>query len=79
MQGDNSKYNKESMLKSMDMIGIDIRMYSDKIKLTEEAIAHHTKIVDTLTAQQQNQYAGLKELARQRKIELDGLNDRLGR
>jgi len=50
------KYNDVAMKKSMNMIAIDIRHMSDKVKLAEEEIEHHTLIVDTLTGQLEEYY-----------------------
>ena len=38
------------------MINVDIRAMSDKAKLADEEISHHTLIVDTLTVQLQEYY-----------------------
>ena len=45
------KYDDSSLRKSVGAINIDIRAMSDKVKVTDEEIAHHTLIVDTLTSQ----------------------------
>lgn len=45
------KYNDDSLQRSMDMIVIDLRAMSDKVKLSNDAIEHHTLIVDTLSQQ----------------------------
>ena len=45
------KYDDNALRKSMDMIVIDLRHLSDKVKLTSEELDHHTLIVDTLTTQ----------------------------
>lgn len=60
------KFNDEALQKSMNDIATNIRHMSDKVKLTNEAIVHHTEIVDTLTVQLKDQMAGLKELYKQR-------------
>jgi len=39
------------MKEAISMIGIDIRAMSDKVKLANDEIEHHTLIVDTLTQQ----------------------------
>ena len=63
------KYNDESLRKSMDMIVIDLRHMSDKVKLSEEAIAHHKLIVDTLSAQLEDQYKRLEMLVTHKRKE----------
>lgn len=45
------KYNDKALKKSVKDIRINIRHLSDKAMLAEEKIAHHTLIIDTLTAQ----------------------------
>ena len=45
------KYDDEALQNSVDQIRINIRHLSDKVKLSEEKIAHETLIVDTLTQQ----------------------------
>ena len=65
-----TKYKKSALKKSRDMIAIDIRQISDKIKLTKENITHHTHIVDTLTQQLADQKRGLTHLNEQRKKEI---------
>lgn len=47
----NGRYNDSSLRESVGAINIDIRAMSDKVKVTDEEIAHHTLIVDTLTGQ----------------------------
>lgn len=61
LEGDN-KYKKDSLNNALDMMVIDIRQISDKIKLTEEAIEHYKLVVDTLTEQKKAQDLGLKRL-----------------
>ena len=61
------KYNDGALKNSMDQIAVNIRHMSDKVGLTEEAIKHHTGIVDTLTEQLENQYKGLKTLSEYRE------------
>jgi hypothetical protein len=61
------KYNDDSLRESMDMIAINIRHLSDKVKLSQEAIDHHTLIVDTLSKQLEDQYEGLKRLKKFRE------------
>lgn len=50
------KFNNNSLKGSISMINIDIRAMSDKVKLAEEEIEHHTLIVDTLTEQLNSYY-----------------------
>ena len=45
------RYNDDSLRSSMTMIAVDIRHMSDKVKLSQDAIEHHTLIVDTLVKQ----------------------------
>lgn len=45
------KYDDDSLRRSVKDIRINIRHLADKAKLATEKIAHHTLIVDTLTAQ----------------------------
>lgn len=63
------RYSDEALKKSMTMIAVDIRHISDKVKLSQDAIEHHTLIVDTLTKQLEEQYKGLKVLAAHRRKE----------
>lgn len=53
----NSKYNDDSLQRSVEMIAIDIKQMSDKVKLSNDAIDHHTLIVDTLTKQLEEYYS----------------------
>lgn len=71
------KYNDESLRESMTMIGVDLRHMSDKVKLAEEAMEHHKLIVDTLSAQLDDQYKNLKILAEHRGKEkmLNAINN----
>lgn len=57
------KYDDDSLEKSIGDIRTNIRHFSDKIKLTNDAIDHHTQIVETLTAQLEDQNNKLKDLA----------------
>lgn len=43
------KYDDDSLRRSMDQHRTNIRHLQDKVKLTKDAIAHQTLIVDTLT------------------------------
>jgi len=56
------KFDDQSLKQSVGMINVDIRAMSDKAKLANDEIAHHTLIVDTLTQQLDEYYAndGLK-------------------
>lgn len=64
---DDKKYNKRAMSRAIKDININIRHWSDKVGLSEESLAHHTLIVDTLTEQLARQELDLKKLARFRK------------
>jgi hypothetical protein len=66
------KFNDTALKKSMGDISINIRHFSDKIKLTEDAITHHSLIVDTLTKQLEDQNKGLEALAKYRREHPDG-------
>lgn len=74
IKGDN-KYNKESLEKSRVMIGVDIRAMSDTIDITKKRQEHHTLIVDTLSEQLKNQYICLKNLAKYRKDQINGISN----
>lgn len=45
------KFKDPALKESISMINVDIRAMSDKVKLANEEIEHHTLIVDTLTDQ----------------------------
>ena len=45
------KYNDDALRKSVGDIRLNIRHLSDKAKLAQDKIEHHTLIVDTLTEQ----------------------------
>ena len=60
------KYDDHALKNSMAQIAVNIRHMSDKIKLTQEAIAHHTLIVDTLTKQLEDYNETLNALASSR-------------
>jgi hypothetical protein len=45
------KYDDKALRESMGDIAINIRHMSDKVKLAQKTIEHHTEIVDTLTQQ----------------------------
>lgn len=57
----NGKYNDDALKRSMNDIAINIRHMEDKVKLTNDAIAHHTLIVDTLTNQLKEYEKGMRE------------------
>lgn len=46
-----SKFNDEALKGSLQQQNVNIRHLQDKVKLTNDAIEHHTLIVDTLTQQ----------------------------
>lgn len=50
------KFNDDSLRESVDTINVDIRAMSDKAKLADEEISHHTLIVDTLANQLKEYY-----------------------
>ena len=60
------KFNDAALQGSMAMIGIDLRHMSDRVKLAEEAIVHHSLTVDTLTVQLADQNKKLKILVESR-------------
>ena len=60
------KFNDAALQGTMTTIGIDLRHMGDRVKLAEEAIAHHSLIVDTLTVQLADQNKKLKILAESR-------------
>jgi len=45
------EYDDDALLRSVKDIRINIRHLSDKVKLAQDKIEHHTLIVDTLTEQ----------------------------
>lgn len=61
------KYDDDALRSSMGDIAINIRHLSDKAELAEKKMAHHTRIVDELTAQLSSQNAGLVKLAEYRR------------
>ena len=63
------KFDDESLRNSINDIGVNIRHMSDKVKLSEDAIKHHTLIVDTLTDQLDNYNKGMRELTKSRRNE----------
>jgi len=62
------KFNDDALRESIKQININIRHWSDKIKLSEEARDHHIHIVDTLTAQLDAQLKGLSDLDNSRRV-----------
>jgi hypothetical protein len=69
------KYNDEALKESIKQIKINIRQNSDKIKLTKDAIEHHTLIVNTLSEQLEKQEQSLKDLADYRREQLHAINN----
>jgi len=69
------KYNDDSLRRSMNDIVINIRHFSDKVKLSEDAIKHHTLIVDTLSKQLDDQNKGLDALAKYRRDHQNAANN----
>lgn len=58
------KFNDKSLKKSIQDININIRHMADKVKLSNDAIEHHTLIVNTLTQQLEEYNESMKELAK---------------
>lgn len=56
------KYNEKAMQNALTQIDINIRHLSDKVKLSNEKIEHHTLIVEKLTEELERQYKNLKLL-----------------
>jgi hypothetical protein len=48
------KYDDDALKRSVEDIRINVRHLSDKAKLAQDKIEHHTLIVDTLTEQLQD-------------------------
>lgn len=69
------KYNDEAMEQSILQMNINIRQNSDKIKLTKDAIKHHTEIVNTLAVQLEVQEQSLRDLAEFRREQLHATNN----
>ena len=65
----NSKYNDDALRESIKQININIQHFSNKVKLSQDKIDHETLIVDTLSAQLEEQERLLKVLAEHRKKE----------
>lgn len=63
----NPKFKKDSMEKAIEQIKLNIRHFSDKIKLAEEKIKFETNIVDTLAAQLEEQNVAVKALNKFKK------------
>jgi len=58
------KYNDDALRKSMDMIAVNIKHLSDKVKVSQDSIDHHRLIVDTLTKQLEDQNESLAKYYR---------------
>ena len=63
----NGKYNDESLKKSIKDINVNIRHMSDKVKMAEDQIEHHTRIINHLEKQLKQYDEDMKELAQSRK------------
>jgi len=61
------KYKDDALRRAQKQMDINIRHFSDKVKLSEEKIAHHQEIVDRLKEQLVAQYRGLKLLKEHRE------------
>lgn len=61
------KFDDDALKVSIAQINQNIAMFSDKVKLSDDAIAHHTEIVDELTASLQQYRLDLAILAQFRK------------
>lgn len=57
------KFDDKALQTSIDGMAIDLRHMSDKVDLSNKAIAHHTLIVDTLSLQLENYNNTLLEIA----------------
>lgn len=66
-----NKFDDIALRESVDQMAINITAMSNKVKLSDDKIDHETLIVDTLTAQLENQYRGLKLLSEHKKREED--------
>lgn len=64
---DDKKYDKRAMRRAIKDINTNIRHWSDKCSQSDEKLAHHTLIVDTLTKQLAEQNMSLKRLAAWRR------------
>jgi len=60
------KYNDDALHRAKKQMDINIRHFADKVKLSEEKIAHHQEIVDRLEVELAAQYRGLKLLEEHR-------------
>ena len=56
------KFNDSALQRGVEQGEINIRHFSDKIKLSNDKIAHHGEIVAALEKELEAQYAGLKAL-----------------
>jgi hypothetical protein len=68
LKGDNG-YDKEALRRQMNEMAVDIRKWSDRLKLAQDGIEHETLIVDTLSEQLKDQYKGLRLVAEARNKE----------
>ena len=55
------KFDDNALQKSMDIIVINIRHMSDKVKIAQDCVNHHSLIVNTLTLQLDNYYSVKKD------------------
>lgn len=60
------KFSDEALEAALKQCTQNITMWSAKVKLSEDAIAHHTEIVDKLTVQLAEHYVALALLAQSR-------------
>jgi len=60
------KFDDDALRRSMQDIAVNIRHMSDKCKAAEEKLKHHQLIVDTLTAQLEEQERLLRRIRLQR-------------
>jgi len=63
------KFDDVALRCAIDQMAVNITTISNKVKLSDDKIEHETLIIDTLTAQLENQYKGLKLLSEHRKAE----------
>lgn len=61
------RYSKKALRRSIKDINVNIRHLSDKCEGAEQKIAHHTEIVDTLSAHLAGQLDDLATLAEYRR------------
>lgn len=60
------KFDDEALEVALAQMVQNIAMWSDKVKLSDDAIAHHTHIVDTLSAQLEEHNATLAAIVANR-------------